>query len=52
MMGSMCRNGNCLDNAVAERFFRSLKVEGVNYSRYETRSQCIVDVIDHIDSYL
>jgi len=28
---SMSRAGNCLDNAVTERFFRSLKLESVNY---------------------
>ncbi len=49
--GSMSRKGNCLDNAVTERFFRSLKAERVNYRRYETRSQGIADVIDYIDSF-
>ena len=33
---SMSRAGNCLDNAVTERFFRSLKSERVHYRRYET----------------
>lgn len=42
--GSMSRRGNCLDNAVTERFLRSLKAERVNYRRYETRSQGIADV--------
>ena len=49
--GSMSRKGNCLDHAVTERFFRSLKAERVNYRRYETRSQGIADVIDYIDSF-
>lgn len=49
--GSMSRKGNCLDNAVTERFFRSLKAERVSYRRYETRSQGITDVIDYIDSF-
>ncbi|CNI06057.1 IS1329 transposase B [Yersinia kristensenii] len=49
--GRMSRKGNCLDNAVTERFFRSLKAERVNYRRYETRSQGIADVIDYIDSF-
>ncbi|HFT1535323.1 TPA: IS3 family transposase [Raoultella ornithinolytica] len=54
MTDSMSRKGNCLDNAVTERFFRSLKAERVNYRRYETRSQGIAgiaDVIDYIDSF-
>lgn len=49
MTGSMSRKGNCLDNAVTERFFRSLKAERVNYCRYQTRGQGIADVIDYID---
>ena len=32
---SMSRRGNCLDNAVTERFFRSLKSERVNYRQYK-----------------
>lgn len=51
MTGSMSRKGNCLDNAVTERFFRSLKAERVTYRRYETRSQDIADVIDYIESF-
>ncbi|MDP2556293.1 IS3 family transposase [Photobacterium damselae subsp. piscicida] len=48
---SMSRAGNCLDNAVTERFFRSLKSERVNYRRYETRSQAIADIIDYIEPF-
>jgi putative transposase len=47
----MSRRGNCLDNAVVERFFRSLKSERVNYRRYLTRSQAIADIIDYIESF-
>ncbi|WP_428980717.1 IS3 family transposase [Erwinia billingiae] len=50
-MGSKSRKDNCLDNAITERFFRSLKAERVNYRRYETRSQGIADFIDYIDSF-
>lgn len=49
--GSMSRKGNCLDNAITERFFRSLKAERVNYRRYENRSQGIADVIDYLDTF-
>lgn len=44
----MSRRGNCLDNAVTERFFRSLKSERVNYRRYKTMSEAIADIIDYI----
>jgi putative transposase len=37
LISSMNRRGNCLDSAVTERFFRSLKSERVNYRRYQTR---------------
>jgi len=39
--GSMSRKGNCLDNAVTERFFRSLKAERVNYRRYEPQVRAL-----------
>jgi transposase InsO family protein len=36
---SMGRTGSCLDNAVAESFFATLKVELVNRRRFRTRAQ-------------
>jgi putative transposase len=36
---SMSRTGSCLDNAVAESWFASLKVELVNRHHYRTRAQ-------------
>ena len=48
---SMSRAGNCLDNAVTERFFRSLKSERVNYRRYLTRHQAMADIIDYIEPF-
>lgn len=42
--------GNCLDNAVTERFGRSLKSERVSYRRYDTRHQAISDIIDYIET--
>jgi putative transposase len=48
---SISRAGNCLDNVVVERFFRSLKSERVSYRRYMTRSQAIADVIDYIEPF-
>jgi putative transposase len=35
----MSRRGNCRDNAVMERFFRSLKTESISRDRYQTREE-------------
>jgi len=48
---SMSRKGNCWDNAVAERFFRSLKCERTNDLRYGTREEAKMDVIDYIEMF-
>ncbi len=39
MVQSMRRQGNCLDNAPAESFFHTLKVEEVYGQIYETRQE-------------
>jgi putative transposase len=41
---SASRTGSCLDNAVAESFFASLKVECVNRVRYATRAEARTSV--------
>nr|WP_282098425.1 IS3 family transposase [Shewanella sp. MMG014] len=51
IQASMSRAGNCLDNAVTERVFRSLKSERVNYRRYQTRQQAKADIIDYIEPF-
>ena len=48
MVCSMSRKGNCWDNAVVERFFRSLKTEQTNHYRYENREAARRDVVDYI----
>ena len=48
---SMSRRGNCLDNAVTERFFRSLKSERVNYRQYKTRAEAMADIADYIEAF-
>lgn len=48
---SMSRRGNCLDNAVTERFFRSLKSERINYKQYKTRAEGMTDIADYIESF-
>lgn len=51
MVPSMSRKGNCWDNAVVERFFRSLKCERTNDLRYGTREEAKMDVIDYIEMF-
>ena len=45
-----CR-GNCHDNVVTERFFRSLKSERVNYRQYRTRDEAMIDIADYIEPF-
>jgi putative transposase len=51
MVCSMSREGDCWDNAVAERFFRSLKTERTNHRLYRTRDEARRDVIDYIEMF-
>jgi putative transposase len=46
---SMSRKGNCWDNACAESFFSTLKLERVNHRRYGTRDEAKRDVIEWIE---
>ena len=48
---SMSRKGDCLDNAVAERFFGSLKRERTTHRAYATRQEARDDVIDYIEMF-
>ncbi len=47
---SMSRKGNCWDNAVVERIFRSLKQEWID-EPYVTREHASHDVIDYVAHY-
>ena len=51
MIQSMSRKGNCWDNSVVERFFRSLKYEQTNDRLYETRAELRNDVFDYIEMF-
>lgn len=51
MTPSMSRRGNCYDNAVAESFFHTLKVEWIHRYRYATRSAARVMVADYIEEF-
>jgi len=48
MIGSMSRKGNCYDNAVVERVFRSLKEEGFEDQPPDTRADATLNVIDYL----
>ena len=47
----MSRKGECLDNAVAERFFGSLKRERTDLRHYVTRQEARADVVDYIEMF-
>lgn len=46
---SMSAKGNCYDNACAESFFHSLKVEAIHGERYETREAMRRQVFEYIE---
>ena len=48
---SMSRRGNCWDNAVVERVFRSLKHEWIGKQRYSDHPEAQRDVTDFIARY-
>ncbi|WBL24252.1 IS3 family transposase [Zunongwangia sp. HGR-M22] len=48
---SMSRKGNCWDNAVAESFFKSLKVEWVYWHKYKLRSQAELSIFQWIETW-
>jgi len=47
----MSRKGNCWDNAVAESFFHSLKVELIHGEKYVTRAAIKQSVFEYIEVY-
>jgi len=48
---SMSRKGNCWDNAVAESFFKSLKVEWVYKHDYNQRSEAELSIFQWIETW-
>ena len=48
---SMSKRGDCFDNACAETFFHSLKVELTHGVRYPTREQVRREVFEYIEAY-
>lgn len=51
MIPSMSRKGNCWDNAVAESFLHTLKVELVNRYRFKTREEAKREIFEYIEMY-
>ena len=45
---SMCRKGDCYDNAPVESFFATLKLELVYHRRYRTRGEATSDIFEWI----
>ena len=46
---SMSRTGNCWDNAVAESFFHTMKVEAIRDERFSTREKLKQAVFEYIE---
>lgn len=51
LIGSMSRKGNCWDNAFAESFFHTLKVELVHECKYSTREMAKQSIFQYVEQY-
>jgi transposase InsO family protein len=51
MVCSMSRPGNCLDNAVAESFFHTLKTELVYQQPYRTREEARLAIFEYVETF-
>jgi transposase InsO family protein len=51
MICSMNRAGKCVDNAVAESFFHTLKTEWLYHFRFSTREQARLATFDYIEGF-
>jgi transposase InsO family protein len=50
-IGSMSKKGDCWDNAVAESFFHTLKVELVYRNKFKTRKEAKQMIFEYIEMY-
>ena len=48
---SMSRKGNCWDNAVAESFFKTIKVEWIYQQKFENQVQAQLSIFEWIESW-
>jgi transposase InsO family protein len=46
---SMSRKGNCYDNAYAESFFHTLKIELVHRKQFKTRAEATLAIFEYIE---
>ena len=51
LVGSMSRRGNCWDNAVAESFFSTLKIELVYTTDWATRADARAAVFEYLECF-
>jgi putative transposase len=50
-VGSMSKKGDCWDNAVAESFIHTLKVELINRMKFKTRNEAKIKIFEYIEMY-
>lgn len=48
---SMSRKGNCWDNAVAESFFKTIKMECIDRQKFSSRQQAWCVIFDYIEGW-
>jgi putative transposase len=50
-VGSMSKKGDCWDNAVAESFIHTLKVECVHRNKFRTRNEAKIRIFEYVEKY-
>ncbi|MDD5430153.1 MAG: IS3 family transposase, partial [Candidatus Omnitrophica bacterium] len=50
-VGSMSRKGDCYDNAAAESFFHTLKVELIHRMKFRTREEAKRKIFEYVEMY-
>ena len=50
-IGSMSKKGDCWDNAVAESFFHTLKVEFMHRMKFKTREEAKRKIFEYVETY-
>ena len=50
-VGSMSKKGDCWDNAVAESFIHTLKVELIHRMKFKTREEAKIKIFEYVETY-
>ncbi|PIQ86076.1 MAG: hypothetical protein COV74_06200 [Candidatus Omnitrophica bacterium CG11_big_fil_rev_8_21_14_0_20_45_26] len=50
-VGSMSKKGDCWDNAVAESFIHTLKVELIHRMKFKTRDEAKIKIFEYVEMY-